>query len=258
MEVLLEDGVILKKVVGAVVDLVPSACLEFGRQGLHFRAIDPSHVAMVDVQLEPTLWEKWVVPPGDLPVNLGVNLAALRKVLGMVSPGDQLRLKWDPARDNILNVQFANVAKKRNYDIDIRLMDIEVDQLEIPDMEYTHMVRLPSADFYQCVGDCSQFGDTAGLALGGTKLVTSVEGDEAKTFMSLEGEGDGPTPGGPPLSMKFALRYLLAFAKARDVDPQVTLKMLAGMPLCVQFAVGGGHGTVAYYLAPKVSDEEAS
>jgi proliferating cell nuclear antigen len=195
------------------------------------------------------------VPPEG--VNLGVNLAALRRVLGMVNPGDQLRLKWDPARPDLMNVQFASVARRRNYDIDMRLMDIDAEGLDIPDMEYSHVIRLSSADFYQCVADCAQFGDTVGVAVGADRVVTAVDGDEAKTFMSLEGDAHVTPDGATPVNMKFSTKYILAFAKARDNDKTVTLKMLDGFPICVEFGVGGHDDSrLTFYLAPKMDDED--
>lgn len=254
MKFLLKNGVVFKKTVGVVSELMESAVFRFDASGLHFSGMDSSHVSMVVVNVHNTLFDEYELPEGEIQVGMG--LKSLNNILRLVGDKDQLQIAYDPKKDNVINVQFANVQKKRNYDFDLKLMDIDNDELEVPEMQFTHGLNLVSTDFYQMVNDCVVFGDTVKLAIGGDKLVTSVQGEHANSFMSLDGEAMLVNEG-DPVSMKLALRYLQMFSKGKDVSKKVRLRALEGVPIEVTYPMDeGGKSTLTFYLAPKIDEDE--
>jgi len=51
------------------------------------------------------------------------------------------------------------------------------------------------------------------------------------------------------------LRYLNIFNKAATLCPTVTLKLTADTPIVVEYKIGK-LGSVKYFLAPKINDED--
>ncbi len=58
-----------------------------------------------------------------------------------------------------------------------------------------------------------------------------------------------------PVTSSFALRYLNIFNKASTLSPTVTLKLTADTPIVVEYKIDK-LGSVKYFLAPKINDEE--
>jgi len=58
-----------------------------------------------------------------------------------------------------------------------------------------------------------------------------------------------------PVTSSFALRYLNIFNKAATLCPTVTLKLTADTPIVVEYKIEK-LGSVKYFLAPKINDEE--
>ena len=58
-----------------------------------------------------------------------------------------------------------------------------------------------------------------------------------------------------PVNLSFALRYLNLFNKASSLSNQVVLYLSHDTPLCVEFKIER-LGSLKYYLAPKINDEE--
>ena len=58
-----------------------------------------------------------------------------------------------------------------------------------------------------------------------------------------------------PVTSSFALRYLNIFNKASTLCPTVTLKLTADTPIVVEYKIEN-LGSVKYFLAPKINDEE--
>ena len=58
-----------------------------------------------------------------------------------------------------------------------------------------------------------------------------------------------------PVTASFALRYLNIFNKAATLSNTVTLKLSADVPIVVEYKIEK-LGSVKYFLAPKIDDEE--
>ena len=58
-----------------------------------------------------------------------------------------------------------------------------------------------------------------------------------------------------PVTSSFALRYLNIFNKASTLCEQVTLKLTADTPIVIEYKIEN-LGSVKYFLAPKINDEE--
>lgn len=60
-----------------------------------------------------------------------------------------------------------------------------------------------------------------------------------------------------PVNLSFALRYLNLFNKASNLSPVVILHLSNETPLAVEYAIEK-LGSLKFYLAPKINEEEAS
>ena len=57
-----------------------------------------------------------------------------------------------------------------------------------------------------------------------------------------------------PVNLAFALRYLNMFTKATALSEQVQLSLSSEYPLRVEYRLSN-LGSLKYYLAPRISDE---
>lgn len=58
-----------------------------------------------------------------------------------------------------------------------------------------------------------------------------------------------------PVTLKFALRYLVLFTKATPLGPTVTISMTPDNPVVVEYPIDT-FGYVRYYLAPKIDEAD--
>ncbi|RWW21282.1 hypothetical protein GW17_00014570, partial [Ensete ventricosum] len=59
-----------------------------------------------------------------------------------------------------------------------------------------------------------------------------------------------------PVSLTFALRYLISFTKATPLSNTVTVSMSSDFPMVVEYKIAD-MGYIRYYLAPKIDEDEA-
>lgn len=86
----------------AIKELVTDANFECNEEGINLQAMDNSHVALVAVLLEASGFKKYRC---DRPMQLGVNLTSLTKVVKCAKDDDECTLKAADEAD-VLNLVY--------------------------------------------------------------------------------------------------------------------------------------------------------
>eukprot|EP01012_Entosiphon_sulcatum_P021310 TRINITY_DN26106_c0_g1_i1.p2 TRINITY_DN26106_c0_g1~~TRINITY_DN26106_c0_g1_i1.p2 ORF type:complete len:146 (-),score=24.29 TRINITY_DN26106_c0_g1_i1:61-498(-) len=108
-EATLAQGQALKQILEAIKDLVNEVNLECCASGIHLRAMDPSHVSVVTLQLRANGFESYRC---DRNVSLGIDLAsAANKLLEFSGDdGDSITLRCQDGADS---VTFLNCKQRK-------------------------------------------------------------------------------------------------------------------------------------------------
>lgn len=69
----------------------------------------------------------------DKSVCAGVNFNSLNKIIKTLADDDTLTLAMQPESPDVILVRGQNIEKKTKKEYEIRLMDIDAEQIEIPD-----------------------------------------------------------------------------------------------------------------------------
>jgi len=242
---------------------------------------------------------------------LGIQFSALNKILKCMTSKDSLSIQ---ARDDgdVVSFTFESPDNKRYSNFELKLNDIDQEQLGIPQTEYATTIKMPSAEFQRICRDLQAIGDTVTIAATKDGVKFSVNGDIGSGDMTLKGlinasglkknnkekevkvkketkgnddetqmdedededmnDEDVPVANidddddedlenavmitlEEQVTQTFSLRYLNNFTKATGLSDKVTLSMGAEVPLQVTYKIGD-FGSLRYYLAPKIDDDE--
>jgi len=258
IECRLAQASVLKKIVEALKDLVTDASFDFSETGLQLQAMDSSHVSLCYMSIEEDGFDYYRC---DRPASLGVSLSNLAKVLKCAANDDTVTLK---AKDNgdVLSLMFESKNQDRIMDFDLKLMDLEQEQLSIPETEYKCKVLIAADEFKRIIADLLALGDTCTISAEKAGVRFSVDGDVGKANITLKpGEAAEDADKSTniaveePVELRFALRYLNYFAKATPLASKVKLSMTKDVPLLVEYKMEES-GKIQYYLAPKIDEEE--
>ncbi|CAJ0835036.1 4356_t:CDS:2 [Entrophospora sp. SA101] len=142
-EALLSQGLMLKKLLEAIKELVTDANFDCSETGIALQAMDNSHVALVSLLLSNEIFSTYRCDRG---FSLGVNLTSLNKLLRCAGNDDTITLKADDNSPETLAMAFS--APKH---------------LSIPETVYDAIVSLPSAEFQRVCRDMMVIGETGNL-----------------------------------------------------------------------------------------------
>lgn len=140
-------------------------------------------------------------------------------------------------------------------------MEIESEQLGIPDTPYKCTIKMPSTEYERIVRDLQVMGDTCTISCNKEGVRFSASGtigsgniliranptaEKTKDQVIIDME--------EPVELNFALRYLNFFTKATKLSDHVILSLSPEVPIVVEFPIED-FGEVKYYLAPKIEED---
>merc|ERR1711972_847168 len=117
---------------------------------------------------------------------LGIQFSALSKILKCMTPKDSLSIQAQDDGD-IVNFIFESADQKRYSNFELKLNDIDAEQLGIPETEYGTTVKMPSSEFQRICRDLSAIGDTVTISATKQGVKFSVNGDIGSGDMTIKG-----------------------------------------------------------------------
>ena len=104
----LTEGILLKKLIESIKDLVTDINLEITATGISLQAMDSSHVALVTLNLSSEGFEEYRCDKNSL--TLGISIANLSKIMKCGGNDDTITLSAED-EPSALNIKFENLSK---------------------------------------------------------------------------------------------------------------------------------------------------
>mmetsp|Transcript_5000 Transcript_5000/g.6212 ORF Transcript_5000/g.6212 Transcript_5000/m.6212 type:complete len:291 (+) Transcript_5000:65-937(+) len=288
-EVCLEEGELFKKIVQAISDLVTEGNFQVDSEHISFQGMDSSHVSLVSLTLYKDGFKLYRC---DRNIILGINFNSLNKILKCMDNNSKLMLKAQDDGD-IIYIYFENNESNIISNFELKLMEIDNEQLGIPETNYNINIKLSSVLFNKIIKDLSLLGDSVTISVsklgvkfivnadigngeihlnGSIKKLKSENDDDTDMKESNDNDGDNDDDidaidddiidGDKVLitmnddaSQTFSIKYLVNFCKATNLSKTVLLSMDNQVPLMITYKIND-LGNIRYYLAPKIDDDE--
>ncbi|MEM3091141.1 MAG: proliferating cell nuclear antigen (pcna) [Candidatus Pacearchaeota archaeon] len=241
MLVKLENPMLFSRVIEIISELVTEVKMKFNENGLSITAMDPAGVSMV----------KFVLPKKSFSVFdteeevLGINLDSMKRILRRVSSASSLLME---KRKNVLNIQI-NDKIKRNFNLS--LIDIEKEDKEMRDLEFSSLVELNSKDFSDSIEDCLVVADSCTFIVSNGKFIIEAKGLNSA---ASEFSGDEAKIQAENCKARYSLEYLQKFVKGARLADKITLKFSNDHPLRID--IKNEFLELSFLLAPRFETED--
>merc|ERR1719384_301357 len=117
---------------------------------------------------------------------LGIQFSALSKILKCMTSKDSLSIQAQSDGD-VVNFIFESMDQKRYSNFELKLNDIDTEQLGIPDTDYGTTVKMPSGEFQRICRDLAAIGDTVTISATKQGVQFAVDGDIGAGSMMIKG-----------------------------------------------------------------------
>lgn len=260
LEARFSQAVVLKKVVEAIRELVTDVNIDCTSAGLSLQSMDDAHVTLVMLQLKAGGFESYRC---DRTIPIGINMSSLSKIIKCGNNEDALTLKADDNGET-LSINFRSPKGDKVSEYDLKLMDLDMEHLAVPDSVYDVTVRMSSSEFQRIVRDLQNISESVTISAIKDCLKFSAEGEIANGTILVSqnpasaSENDKQATQiimSQPASLGLSLKFLNMFAKATSLSDHVMLGLSDGVPMLVEYPIED-LGYLRFYLAPKVGDDD--
>jgi len=239
MRIKLENSSSLSKAIDLISELVTEVKIHLNEYGLNITAIDPANVAMVGLRIPKKAFSEF--DSGS--ESLGVNLDSLKRILRRSSGPLVLE-----RRENLLYIQMEDRIK-RNFILS--LIEIESEDKEIPNLEFSSRVELQSQDLIDSVEDCAVVADACSFIIKEDKFIIEAKGLNST---HTEFSGDEAKITAEECKARYSLEYLQKFIKASKLADKTILNFADDHPL--RMDIRTENMEISYILAPRVETED--
>ncbi|MEM0075106.1 MAG: proliferating cell nuclear antigen (pcna) [Nitrososphaerota archaeon] len=246
LEVVSDSAEEWKTVAQAISTLIEEATFVATPEGLNLRAMDPSHIALIDLRWPNTAFDKYSC---DQNYTLTVRVDDLLKVLKRADSKDRVELKLN--EDNTLELTLRN-GYERNFTI--HLVEAQYSQTPLPKVTFNITARLKSTIVRQILEDIKTISDHVAIKAEQGKLTLSGKSESGKVSVVVSKDN----PELEELNVKdpgeatYSIDYLSNFSKSMGAADSLALSFSSKMPIKLEFPLGKKGGNVQFYLAPRV------
>src|SRR3989449_3740851 len=98
---------VLREVVDVVSTLVDEAKFNVGKDSIVVKAVDPAHVAMVDLTLDRGAFDAYKADDGEL----GIDMDKMKEILRLAKAGETIALRHDEDKNRLV-VTVGNTTRR--------------------------------------------------------------------------------------------------------------------------------------------------
>ncbi|MDD5193641.1 MAG: proliferating cell nuclear antigen (pcna) [Candidatus Nanoarchaeia archaeon] len=234
---------ILSDIIGIISELVLEVRIKVSKEGMGIIAIDPANVAMIMFKLPANAFSELNIENEQV---LGVSLESLKSVLKRISSGSVLIITKE---ENELKIEIKDKIKK---EFNLALIDIEGEEKNIPNLDFTSRIEMNSKDFSEAIEDCSVVADSCSFISDSSKFIIKAKGS-LNSFKS-EFSSDELNMQSQDAQSKYSLEYLQKMIKATKLTEKIVINFSSDYPLKLEFNTDLME--LGFILAPRVETED--
>ena len=229
----------------ALKDILLETNISFQPDGIRIINMDKSHTILVHLYLAASNFEFYECKKEK--IIIGVNMFHLFKLINSIDNDDTLTIyiENNDYYDGIVShlaLRFENGNIKQCKTQKLKLIEPEQDELEVPDVKFSSIINLPSADFQKIIRDLSGLSDKLEIKSVGNELIFKCQGqfasaeiyraevDESMKFI-LKQDSSKVIQG------EFSLKNIGYFIKCTNLCPQIEVYLENDLPLVVKYNV---------------------
>jgi len=242
------QAVAFKAVFEVLKDILNDVNIYFKKDGIQIITLDTARSALVDMFLHAENFEEYVC---DDEVIAGVNIANTFKLLKTITNNDVITMEIKSKE--FINISIKNESKKTVTNFQLKLLDINEDQIELPEIDISVVTTMPSIDFQRMCRDMNNVASDVSICRSGKTFTVRCEGDFANQETIIECTDDTCKTEGV-LRGTYSLKYLNIFTKATGMCSTVQiLQEEENRFLVLKYNVAN-LGELKFYLATKTDD----
>ena len=238
-----------KAVASAIKTLVEEATFEASSESLVFRAMDPSHIALVDLQWPAVAFEKYEC---DKLFKFSIRVEDFVKLIGRTDSKDSVEIT--STEEDALVLRLMNGYKR---EFKMHLIESTSGSAPLPKLEFDTRISITKSVFEKVLTDISVVADQVTISSLKESVSFSGKSDIGAATIQLDKNGADILELEVKQEAKasYNIDYLLGISKAiGSTAESIVCEFSSKKPARLEFKLNEQGARAHYFLAPRVSD----
>ncbi len=236
---------VLRELTDVISTLVDEAKFNISPDSLSVKAVDPAHVAMVDLAVEKAAFEEYKADEGEL----GIDLDKIKEVLRLARAGDVIDLVHDEDRNRLI-VHVGNITRQMSLVDTAGMSDPKVPSLDLP-----AKIVVRTDEVRQGIKASESVSDHIALVAHSDGFEMVSEGDADTVRLDLPKDLLDEIQCKEKVRSLFPLDYFSNMVKAIGGASTVAIYLGNDYPVRMEFSLAGDSGRATYLLAPRIESD---
>ena len=241
----------LKEFIGTVGSLVDEAKLNVNEDGMQIKAVDPSHVAMIEANLIKSAFDSYETDVAEM----GIDVDKFKTVLAVAGKEDMISLEKDD-KLNRLVVNIGNLTRA------MPLLDTSgMPDPKVPSLDLPAFVSVSVEEISQGLKASKSVSDHIALSTTKDSFRLVCEGDnQNRVDLTLGKEQLEKLVSPEETTSLFSLEYFALMVNSLPPDRILHINLGNDLPVKVDADLAiedltGAQGNVKFLLAPRIDRE---
>jgi proliferating cell nuclear antigen len=236
---------ILKEVLNVVATLVDEAKFNITEDGISLRAVDPAHVAMIDLKLKSSAFENFKASESEL----GIDISKMTDVLKLAKPNDVISITHDEEKNRLI-LKILNITRS------MALVDTTgMAEPKVPNLSLPVKVVIKTQELVQGIKASESISDHISLSANSDGFELMSEGDTDAVNLKLSKDLLSELKCSESVKSLFSLDYFSNMVKSASSAESITMNLGTDFPVKIEFNIANDNGEVNYLLAPRIESE---
>jgi proliferating cell nuclear antigen len=243
---LISDARAWRRLMEAISKLIEEATFDVNPEGLYLRAMDPSHVAMVDFEYQKGSFQEFECSE---PTKICLDIGEMLKFLKRAGSGEALELSMDTGANQLVMKLTGRYTRR----FAIPLLQPSATG-PTPKLTFDAKIKLDADHLKDAILEVSNVSDQVRFRANPEKLILVGESETGK--VEIEFERDNPSiyefEVGGEVKALYGISFLEDMVSAgSSASKVVTVEFSTDKPIKLDFELPL-KGRLAYYLAPRI------
>jgi proliferating cell nuclear antigen len=235
---------VFRRMVETVSVIVSEVKLSANEGELSIKAVDPAHVAMIDLQIKPEAYSKYSASE----MEIGIDLDKLNDIIKLARGNDEIEAVYDEDSNRLI-VSIGNLVRKMS------LLDTTgMPDPKIPTLQFPAKVELISEDLLMGIRAAESVSDYVAFVTESDSFELNA-GTQEQMNQRFTKEQLLSIDCKEKVKSLFSLDYMLNMIKAVKAGEKLTLHTGNDYPVRMEFDIFDSKGKVTYLLAPRIENE---
>jgi len=207
-------------------------------KGMRLISIDPGRVGMIHLEVNNI---EYFYANGT--VTAGISMRHLYHMIKSMSSGDFMEWRIYEDEPHRMEIELSNSDRRTKTVNSIKLLDLDVEDITIPQVEFDRVVSMPSSDLSKHIREMATVSPH--ITIRGTRntLELIAEGEMSSSHITIQPTASGlnwtHSEDGDDIEGKYFSKYIEKFTK-NSLANNVELFLKNNYPLIMRFEVSIG------------------